>query len=194
MTGYTDEQIRVGGGITGNVSGFNMYAEAFYSYINDMALFVNDTSVTFQNRFKVIYDDISLLQIRGGVDFLKLKQLRARLSATYYQYIPKEEDKAWHMPDFEIELDARYTLKEAYTFRFFMLVLGSKYAPDYVNSTMEENKIKGALDLGFGFDYRINRMFTAFAEANNLLNQNYQRWYQYPVQGIMGMVGVKMSF
>jgi outer membrane cobalamin receptor len=114
--------------------------------------------------------------------------------AAYYQYIPKNEEKAWQMPNFEIGMDAAYTLQEKYTLRLSLLALGSKYARTIEGSQVVPAKMSGAFDLGAGFEYQINKMISAYVDANNLLNQHYQRWYQYPVQGILVMAGVKLSF
>jgi hypothetical protein len=191
---YTDEQIKVGGGITGNYNGLNFTADAYYSYLNDMPLFVTDTNLEFQNQFDVIYDNMNLLKIKASLGYVKINDLSARLLAAYYHYIPKNEVKAWHMPNFEIGLDAGYTLLEKYTIRASILALGSKYAKTYDQGQVVAQKIKGAFDLGAGFEYRINRMVSAYVDANNLLNQHYQRWYEYPVQGILVMAGAKISF
>jgi hypothetical protein len=191
---YTDEQIKVGGGITGNAGGLNFLAGAYYSYLRDMPLFTTNTSVILENKFDVIYDNINLLIIKASMGYVKIDQLTARLLAAYYHYIPKNEEKAWHMPNFEIGLDAGYTFLEKYSARISVLALGSKYAKTYEAEKVVPFKINSAFDLGIGFDYRINRMITASADVNNILNQNYQRWYAYPVQGILVMAGVKLSF
>jgi len=191
---YTDEQVKIGGGITGNTGGLNFLAEASYSYLSDMPLFVTDTSLLLQNKFDVIYDDINLLKIKASLGYVRINQFSARLLAAFYHYIPKNEEKAWQMPDFEIGLDAGYTLQEKYTLRVSFLALGSKYARAFADGQVVPVKMGGAFDLGLGLEYQINRMISAYIDANNLLNQHYQRWYQYPVQGILVMAGVKLSF
>jgi hypothetical protein len=191
---YTDEQIKIGGGITGNAGGLNFLAEAYYSYLKDMPLFVTDTLLALQNRFEVIYDNISLLKIKGSLGYVKVNQFSARLMAAYYHYIPKDEMKAWQMPNFEVGLDARYSFLEKYTVRASILALGSKYAKTFDSGELAPVKVSGAFDLGLGFDYQINKMITAYVDGGNLLNQHYQRWYQYPVQGIQVMAGVKFTF
>jgi hypothetical protein len=191
---YTDEQIKIGGGITGNFSGLNFTADAWYSFINDMPLFVNDTSLELQNKFDVIYDNINVLKIKASLGYIKLKALNARLYAAYYHYIPKNEQKAWHMPNFEVGMDASYTLQEKYTVRASILALGSKYARTFRDDQVVADKIDGAFDLGAGFEYSINRMISAYLDVSNILNQHYQRWYEYPVQGILVMAGAKISF
>jgi hypothetical protein len=191
---YTDEQIKIGGGITGNAGGMNFLAEAWYSHLKDMPLFVTDSSVRFHNQFAVVYDNIDLLKISASLGYIKINELTARLHASYFHYIPKNETEAWHMPNFEIGLDAGYTFLEKYTIRGSVLALGSKYARIYTGGEKNSEKIKGALDLGIGGEYQVNRMLAVFIEGNNLLNQHYQRWYEYPVQGILVMAGVKLSF
>ena len=191
---YTDEQIKVGGGITGNYNGLNFTADAYYSYFNDMPLFVTDTSLELQNQFDIIYDNMNLLKVRASLGYVKINGLTAKLQATYFNYIPKNEEKAWQLPNYEIELDAGYTIQEKYTIRASVLALGSKYAKTYQAEEILAKKMKGGLDLGAGFEYQINRMVAAYVDVNNILNQNYQRWYEYPVQGILVMAGAKISF
>ena len=191
---YTDEQIKIGGGITGNAGGMNFLAEASYSYLKDMPLFVTDTSLVLLNKFDVIYENMNLLKIRASLGYVRINQFSARLLAAYYHYIPKYEEKAWQMPNFEIGLDGGYTLQEKYTFRLSLLALGSKYAITFDEGQVVPLKINGAFDLGLGFEYQVNRMISAYVDANNLLNQHYQRWYEYPVQGILVMAGIKLSF
>jgi outer membrane cobalamin receptor len=155
---------------------------------------VNDTAVPLQNQFMVIYDNINLLQVRASLGYIRYENLTARLQATLYHYIPKDEEKAWHLPNYEVVLDVGYILKEKYTLRASILATGSKYARTYQDGIPVAEKIKGSFDLGAGFEYRINRMISVYADINNILNQNYQRWYEYPVQGILVMAGAKISF
>jgi hypothetical protein len=191
---YTDEQIKIGGGITGNAGRINFQADAFYSYLVDMPLFVTDTSLALPNKFDVIYDNMNLLKIKASLGFVQLNQFSARLIAAYYHYIPKNELKAWQMPNYEVGLDAGYTFLEKYTVRGSILALGSKYARAFKAGELVPAKMAGAFDLGFGLSYQVNRMISAYIDGNNLLNQHYQRWFNYPVQGIQVMAGVKLTF
>lgn len=191
---YTDEQIKVGGGINGNAGGLNFQAEAFYSYLVDMPLFVTDTSLALENRFDVIYDNINLLKVKASLGYMRADHFSARLMAAYFHFIPKDEVKAWQMPNFEIGLDAGYSFLEKYRVRASLLASGSKHARDFEAGEVVPAKISGSFDLGFGFDYQINKMISAYLDGSNLLNQHYQRWYNYPVQGIQVMAGVKLAF
>jgi hypothetical protein len=191
---YTDEQIKIGGGIAGNAVRINFQADAFYSYLIDMPLFVTDTSLILPNKFDVIYDNMSLFKIRASLGFVQVNRFSARLMAAYYHYIPKNELKAWQMPNYEVGLDAGYTFLEKYTIRGSILALGSKYARSFKSGEIVTVKMAGAFDLGFGLEYQVNEMISAYLDGSNLLNQHYQRWYNYPVQGIQVMAGVRLTF
>jgi outer membrane cobalamin receptor len=159
-----------------------------------MPLFVTDTTLELQNKFNVIYDNMNILKVKASLGYVKIKDLSARLYAAYYHYIPKNEEKAWHMPNFEIGMDAAYTLQEKYTLKASILALGSKYAKTYLAGQVEPAEIGGAFDLGAGFEYQVNRMVSAYVDVDNILNQHYQRYFEYPVQGILVMAGAKISF
>jgi outer membrane receptor protein involved in Fe transport len=190
----TDEQFRIFGGLTGSISGLNYNVEASYSFNENQPLFVNDTSIVLENKFEVIYDDVSILNIKGSIGILKIDNLQVRLDLALNSYIPKNEEKAWHLPSYEIGLDAGYTIQERYILNGYFMVLGSRYARDFDESGTIAVKLKPAVDLNLGFEYRITPKISVFASVNNILNQHYQRWYQYPVQGIQGMIGGKFSF
>jgi hypothetical protein len=191
---YTDEQIKIGGGISGNAGRMNFQADAFYSYLVDMPLFVTDTSLSLPNKFDVIYDNVNLLKIKASLGFVRINQFSARLMAAWYHYIPKDEIKAWQMPNYEVGLDAGYTFLEKYTVRASVMASGSKYARVFEGGEIVPAKVSGAFDLGFGAEYQVNKMISAYIDGSNLLNQHYQRWYNYPVQGIQVMAGVKLTF
>ena len=42
--------------------------------------------------------------------------------------------------------------------------------------------------------YKINPQFSVFAKANNIVNKNYERWLNYPVQGIQFLAGLTYQF
>jgi len=43
-------------------------------------------------------------------------------------------------------------------------------------------------------DYQITERISAFVIGNNLLNRNNQRFLNYPVRGIQGIVGATIKF
>jgi outer membrane receptor protein involved in Fe transport len=104
------------------------------------------------------------------------------------------EEKAWQLPGLEASFEARYTFKEKYTVNGEVFFFDKRFAKVFNDTTPVTTSIDGAIDLNLGFEYRITGQLSAFASVNNILNQKYMRWYNYPVQGIQGMLGVTYSF
>ena len=42
--------------------------------------------------------------------------------------------------------------------------------------------------------YKVNSQLSVYAKANNIANQDYQRWLNYPVQGIQFLAGATYQF
>ena len=42
--------------------------------------------------------------------------------------------------------------------------------------------------------YKINDQFSVYAKANNIADKLYERWFNYPVQGIQFLAGATYQF
>jgi outer membrane cobalamin receptor len=72
-------------------------------------------------------------------------------------------------------------------------VPASQYVIPNTNIELIET-VKGYVDLGLGADYRINKKFSVFAKANNILNTNYSKYLYYQVNGFNIFGGLTYSF
>jgi len=50
------------------------------------------------------------------------------------------------------------------------------------------------MDLSAGLEFKIINNLKLWAQFNNMLNKEYQRWNQYPVYGFNFLGGVVFSF
>lgn len=186
--------IGFGGGITGNAAGFSYYAKAFWRYLKDMPMFVNDTSLMLGNRFEVIYDDANVFLLEGGGGYEVPGTIHIMLTANYTAYSMKNEEYAWHKPRFNVRLDGSYTFLRKYTVDAAIFVIGPAHYRDYDNTGQISGILSTSYDLNLGFNYQHNRYFSGFLKLNNLLNQQYFLWHQYPSQGFQVMAGLGFSF
>ena len=60
--------------------------------------------------------------------------------------------------------------------------------------TSTEVKLESYFDLNANLLYKYSDRLTFFLNGNNLANQNYQRWINYPVQGCQGLLGANYKF
>jgi outer membrane cobalamin receptor len=55
-------------------------------------------------------------------------------------------------------------------------------------------QVKGFVDLGATLRHQITRQWMANITVNNALNQEYELWVQYPVQGFRVNLGLQYNF
>ena len=49
-------------------------------------------------------------------------------------------------------------------------------------------------DANVNVGYHVNERLSIFAKGSNLLGNNYERWLDFPVQGIQGLLGATYKF
>jgi len=53
--------------------------------------------------------------------------------------------------------------------------------------------MKNIADLNAEFTYLFSKQFSAFVKLNNIVGQNYQRYYNYPQMGLNFVAGINVS-
>jgi hypothetical protein len=64
----------------------------------------------------------------------------------------------------------------------------------YKTATIPPSRLSPGLDLNMGGEFNIHTNWRIWLQMNNLFNNTYQRWNQYPVFGFNVMAGVVYSF
>ena len=190
------------GGIKGTLSSTTAFnARASYSNISNMALFVNDTKELLQNKFNLIYDDATVLNIHGEVSYQMREKLRINLKGEYFSYKMKTELRAWYKPQVELSLSANYNLRDKFSVKIDLFYLDNQFSKTFVTDTTSitgkkvvANELKGAFDANLGLEYRYNKKLGFFLNFNNITNYHYYRWSNYPTQGFCIMGGLSYSF
>jgi hypothetical protein len=192
---FTLVQYHVFGGLAGNITSQLTYnASVAQSQVKNMPLFVTDLSEPLQNRFAVIYDNVKELNIHGDLDYKMESDFSMTLEGDYFCYTPTTQLEVWYHPALKISLEGRYTIQEKYIIRAEFFVLGSQYAPQFIDGVMTAKTLSGEPDLNLGFDYKFSKAFSAFLNLNNLANVTYYQWDNYPLQRFNVMVGVRLGF
>jgi len=156
---------------------------------NDI-FFVTDTSGLYNNQFKLIYDDVDLFQIGGDVKF-SIADVLVGLEMMYQQYTMTNEIHAWYKPTWSGRIVADYWLYDNLKLKMALKGQSSVWANDGLNVLHE---LDSWFDLSLGANYYFNKELNAFINLNNILSQNYELWYNYPVKGFGAMVGVSYAF
>lgn len=199
------ENINVYGGLRGRFSSkmaFNLYGQ--FSKIENYALFVQDTTYSYNNRFDVVYDTLQISKLGAQLTYDD-KKLRVNLSGDYFLYGDNSYGYHWNLPDYKFMLSTMYNLEDKIMVNLDVFVEGGRTAAGYVQNQdygITPETIEGYqaintgvfTDVNLGVEYRYTNRLSGFVNFNNILSQKYQRWYNYPNQGINILGGISYSF
>ena len=165
------------------------------------ALFVTDTTFSQDNRFDVVYDDITTTNFVAQLAYLDGEKLRIYLNGDYYLYKTTNQIEAWYKPDFKITTSATYDLEDKIIGRLDIFAIGNRRASSLkeveggvLTDGIYVHTLPLIVDANIGFEYRLSKKFSAFLNFNNLVSRRYQKYLRYPVQGINILGGVTFSF
>jgi hypothetical protein len=168
---------------------FSYSAKIAYNKINNQPLFTNDT-VSGKSFMVFNEPELKVLNFGGELGYTAGESFSLVTNLQFNQYNPKVADKAWGLLPLEFKTTMRIqVLKDLY-------VNSELYAfdgPWYTTKTGRGN-LQGAMDLSAGLEFKIVNNIKLWAQFNNLLNKEYQRWNQYPVYGFNFLGGVVFSF
>ncbi len=207
----TAERFRAFGGIRGSVSSsmsFNVGVSQ--SRYTDMPMFFNDTLISLQNKFGVVYDNANMFRVGGQLSYRKLEKLKVYLRADYTNYNMDREEYAWHRPSLEVSLGGRYDMADKLIIKTDLFFIGKRFAkslervadvePTYYTEGSEVLEVyypvelKPIFDANIGVEYRLTEKASAFVNFNNLTTKKYQQWLRYPNQSINIMFGGTIRF
>ena len=196
------------GGIKGkltNTVGYN--ARASYGREENKALFqvnpIKGLDSDFQgyeygNSFNVVYDDINTLSIFGELKVEVSEMFSLGINGTFYSYNTDGQAEAWNLSNLKATLFSDFNITEELYGGVSLFYVGERkdlVVDDtiFVNS-FDEVTLDGYLDANIHLGYRVTDRLSIFAKGSNLLSDNYEKWVNYPVQGIQGLAGVTYKF
>lgn len=195
------------GGIKGHITKYFDYNVSFVnSTIENMPLYVNDTvsniAKGLNNQFTVVYDKVKYSRIIADFGFHYKNKFNAMLRGKYNSYFLDNEDEAWHKPGLEINLSADYNIQDKFLIKAEVFTRNKIWARTFETTTtdnitattMVPVELKGFADINLGLEYRYTKLLSGFVNFNNILGQQYFRWYNYPSYRFNMMLGVTYSF
>jgi hypothetical protein len=204
----TVEKLSFSAGIKGTGGpGFGYKARVYVKQFDDMPLFVNN--FTDFNKFDVIYDfgKTKLTGLEGEISVQVSDALKWTGKLNLDDWKPAAETYSWFKPGLKVSSNFVYTYNKKLSFNAGVVIQDDIKAKVYTGAPVPASQyivpntnielietVKGYVDLGLGADYRINKKFSVFAKANNILNTNYSRYLYYQVNGFNIFGGLTYSF
>ncbi|HUS01834.1 MAG TPA: hypothetical protein VMY77_08910 [Chitinophagaceae bacterium] len=169
---------------------FSFNAKAAFVTYNNMPLFVNDfndgKSFFISNESKM-----NALQLHGDMSVVSQDKftLTAALDVNTYTGL-KDNANAWHLIPLQLTGSFRWNAFKQVLIKADLFTFSSTPALSKNNT---EIKLNGT-DLSAGGEFKINKKFSAWLDFNNILNNKYQRFNNYPVYGLNIIGGIIAHF
>ena len=165
--------ITVHTGIRGILSSKTSYdTKISYGTYKNMHFFLINYDDYFNNKFKVVYDDVDLLQVTGELKYQLKEKINVIARGNYYNYKLSSNSKAWHRPDFDINLSGTYNLKDKIIAKLDLFYIGKQWALQREwkdgKSIDKAIQLDGFADINIGFEYRYSKMLSFFTNFNNI--------------------------
>lgn len=185
------KEVQYYGGIKATVGQhFNFNAKAAFIHYTDMPLFVNDNFD--QKRFLLLNESrLNNFQIHGDMNYINQDKftITAGLDLNTYTGL-KDNTSAWGLYPLKVTGSLRWNAFEQLMIKGDLVAFSGAKAFEPGG----QKNLKGGTDLSGGAEFKINKMFSAWVDFNNLLNSKYEWWNNYPVYGLQVIGGVIFRF
>jgi len=204
----TDQQydgyLGMKGKLSNNVS-YNLRAS--YASESNKALFLfNPAVVSSQvaflngNSFNVVYDDVETLGVFGELNFDVNSNFKMKVNAQFNSYTTDNQTEAWNLPELKASLFGDYQITQEWFAGVNLFFVGERQDllfandPNDILAQPQIATLESYIDANAHVGYRFNDRLSAFGRVNNILNSDYQKWLNYEVQGLQGMIGATYRF
>jgi hypothetical protein len=205
----TDQQFKGFVGLKGKLSNnvsYNMTGN-YFSEQNKALYKANGMSTDvvaledyqYGNSFGIVYDDVTTFSVAGELNIDFNRNFTLGIKGEYFNYAADDQAEAWNLPDLTGSVFLDYQISEQWyagASLYFVgerkdqqAVTGSLIFVDPVTVTLESY-----FDANAHVGYKINDQLSVFGKVNNIANQDYQRWANFPVQGIQFLAGGTYQF
>lgn len=203
----TDMQYHFFLGMKGKVTNEVSYnIKGGYMSENNKALFILNPALTgaienyeYGNSFGTVYDDVNTLTVEGELNVDITRNFTLGLKAAYFNYNTSAQEEAWNLPDITGSLFVDYQISEKWFAGMSAFFVGERKDQLLINGPLIDEEptniiLDSFFDLNMHGGYRINDQFSMFVKVNNAFNQDYERWLNFPVQGIQFIAGASYQF
>ena len=204
----TDKQYDIFAGLKGkltNTVSYNLRA----SYVNerDKALFKSNDytenssneDYAFGNSMQMVYDDMKTISFYGELKADISEDVAFGIDGTFCSYTNKFQAEAWNLPAVKLNAKVDFNITEKWYAGANVFFVGErkdqKLNTDIVYIVAPSPiTLESYFDINAHVGFKYNDQLSAFLRANNIANQAYQKWLNYPVQGFQVVLGANYKF
>ena len=171
---------------------------------NQFNMFATNTeSYQFGNSFGVVYDDIKTINLFGELKADFSKNISIDINGSFSRYFTTYQEEAWNLPTIKLGSNIHVKITNKWYAGANVFFVGERKDIVYQQSMMaifppayysETTNLKSYFDANLNLGYQHSERLTGFLKLNNIGNQAYQKWMNYPVQGFQVVLGASYKF
>jgi hypothetical protein len=161
---------------------------------------LNTDGYAFGNSFDVVYDNVKTLSFFGELKADFSKNVSLKLNGTFNTYNIAFQKKPWNLPTIKINATFDFDITEKWyagTSLFFVGERKDQQTNLDIALLSPNNEIKtlaSYFDVNAHVGFKYSERLTGFLKLNNIANQQYQKWLNFPVQGFQVILGANYKF
>ena len=187
----TKEKFNIYGGFSGSVMQYvNFSAKGYHKIVEDQLIFFNQENgayfdMVYDTAFKETGAELSLL-------FNKDDKIKAGIDGKFRSFKTSNIAYNYAMPTTRVDIWGSYNFAEKLWVASEIYVIGKRtMSIDSLGNPITQNTLA---DINLSVDYRFNKRISVFLELNNILSNQYERWYNYRERPFDIKAGVTASF
>ncbi|CAN1490073.1 hypothetical protein MCEGE10_00185 [Flavobacteriaceae bacterium] len=171
---------------------------------NEFNMFATNTeSYQFGNSFGVVYDDMKTVRFFGELNADFSKKVSFGINGTFSSYSTHHQEEAWNLPALKLGSNLNVIINKKWYAGANVFFIGERKDIVYIQSPLtifppiyypETTALKSYFDANLHVGYKHSERLTGFLKFNNIGNQAYERWLNYPVQGFQVILGASYKF
>lgn len=187
----TNNKIEAYVGFRGEISGQTSYLVHFSTSRKQYMLFYGFDSITYGQA--TIYDSTTatVSNIKAELNHEFGDKFHLNFVLNYFSYNTGIA-APYSLPTFTTRTALFYNISNKIIIRGDIYTMNKRTAIELPSNT--EHQLKGFVDVNLGFDYRYNKTIGLFLNFNNITNNKYQNWLNYPVFGFNVIGGLTVTF
>ena len=154
----------------------------------------------YGNSFGIVYDDVNTFSVAGELNIDVNRNFTLGIKGEYFNYNTDTQAEAWNLPDVTGSIFMDVQISENWYAGASAFYVGERKDQSALVGTLINTQPPVTVTLDSYFDanahvgYKINDQLSVFGKVNNIANQDYQRYLNFPVQGIQALAGATYQF
>ena len=151
----------------------------------------------YGNSFDVVYDDVKTTSILAELEYEFTKRISIKADFEYQNYTTTNQLEAWNLPNTQGSITAEYKNTKWFASTNIFYVGERKdvvYTSIYPTISNGTQTLDAFVDININGGYHFNDKFSAFLRVNNILNNSYDRFANFNVQGFQILGGLTYKF